>query len=774
MRLSLSLMIVLFGIGMSDTLLVVVQPDINGLQLIREGSFQQVVLPRYPFLGLEGEPDLPHIPLKIVLPGGCRAEHVTVRNCTFDTLPGTYTVAPVIPVICSIGSESASATPNEHIYLSHSFYPANLLELWQSGVLWGMPLTSIWIRPVQWNPTTEQLRVLRMAEIVIEYGIDYGQPTIRARTQWSEDRVRDILFSIVLNPGDVGYSGAVIVEPKQLEYGQYVVITNSEYLLPMQELADWKTAKGIPTLVFTTDWVQSNYPCLDLQQSVRAFLTDCRDEGVDFVLLAGDDDVFEARITHPIPSSGGSAPLPSDLYYADNNDKEPGFDMWDSNGNGRWGEQEDDVEWHPDLWVGRASVNSLEEAELFVDKVLIYEHVQEVPLLDYFSGWPEEMRFGYTTGFLQPGSNPGSAYAELISTFVPSTWWEEKCYESWGNNSTEITIAMINDGPHQIFHANHGSATGMYTAYGDIFTVEDILELQNISTSGNVAIWNSIACNLGAFDTLTCCADAWLNSPEGGGFAVMNARGVFASSSFPICERFYIDFLINGFYELGIAHGLARDYLCPPPNGYVGCNVQGNNLFGDPELPMWSAPSGSLVVNHPSSIEGSCMISVDVSSSGGMPIEGARVCLQKGSWQTGEVYEVGYTDIVGQLSLWVNPQTLGEINLTVWVHNFDSYIGSIVVDSLVEEEEVFYDYSLIEIIPNPSPAPVMLHFSLPETAVVKLNVFDISGRLVSTPASGLYDSGIHETTVDGLCSGVYFVRMESGSFSATQRFVVIE
>ena len=91
-----------------------------------------------------------------------------------------------------------------------------------------------------------------------------------------------------------------------------------------------------------------------------------------------------------------------------------------------------------------------------------------------------------------------------------------------------------------------------------------------------------------------------------------------------------------------------------------------------------------------------------------------------------------------------------------------------------QEEEVVYDYSLIRITPNPSSSPVQMHFSLPETEYVELNIFDISGRLIYTPVSGPYDSGIHETTVGGLQSGVYFVRMESGSFSAIQRFVVIE
>lgn len=773
MKLLLGLMIILSGVGLTDSLSIVVQPDIECFQVIQEGTFHRIEWSGLPFLGAEGEPDLPYMPVRIALPGGCRAVNVIVRNSTFDTLTGMHIVAPVTPVVCSIGFEPVSASPDERIYSSRSFYPANLLELWQSGVLWGVPLTSIWIRPVQWNPATGQLRLLRSTEIIVEYVRDPSQPTIRARTQWSEERAHDILSASVLNPGDVSSSGAVIVEPGQLEFGQYVVITTPEYQLPMQELADWKTAKGIPSVVYTTDWVQSHYPCLDLQQSVRAFLTDCRQEGVDFVLLAGDNDVFEARFTFPNHYPG--VPLPSDLYFADNNDTEPGFDMWDSNQNGYWGEEEDNVEWHPDLWVGRASVNSLEEADLFVDKVLIYEHIQDVPSLDYFGSSPVETRFGYTTGFMNPSSNPGSMYAESISTIVPSIWWEEKCYESWGNNSTAITIAMINDGPHQIFHANHGAATSMYTAWGDFFTVEDILELQNISATGSVAIWNSIACSIGAFDTLTCCADAWLNSPEGGGFACMNARSVFASYIFPICERFYSAYLVDGFYELGIAHGLSLDYMCPPPGGIAGGIVQGNNLFGDPELPMWTAPSDSLVVDHPSSIEGTCLIPVQVSSSGGVPVEGARVCLQKGSWQTGEVYEVGYTDAGGQVSLWVNPQSLGEISLTTWAHNFDSYIGSIAVISLgVEEQEIFYDYALVEITPNPSPSPVLVHFSLPETVDVKLSVFDISGRLISNPASGVYAPGLHETSIVDLHTGLYFVRMESGSFSSIQRFVVIE
>ena len=167
--------------------------------------------------------------------------------------------------------------------------------------------------------------------------------------------------------------------------------------------------------------------------------------------------------------------------------------------------------------MGRASVNSISETEIFVEKVLIYEHAQNAtaPYSDAFANW--ETSIGYTTGFMYPGggSDPGSIYAESISSMIPSYWEEYKCYESWGNNSTVITIAMINEGHNHIFHANHGASCGMYTAYGDMFTVDDIMELQNISNHGAVSIWNSIVCSLGAFDTLTSCADAWLNALDG-------------------------------------------------------------------------------------------------------------------------------------------------------------------------------------------------------------------------------------------------------------------
>ena len=88
----------------------------------------------------------------------------------------------------------------------------------------------------------------------------------------------------------------------------------------------------------------------------------------------------------------------------------------------------------------------------------------------------------------------------ISNNYLPSGWEELGCYESTGNNSSSITVAMINDGPHHIFHGSHGSQTDMYTSYGSSYTVSQIMNQTNISSGNLPAIWNSFACLIGNMD----------------------------------------------------------------------------------------------------------------------------------------------------------------------------------------------------------------------------------------------------------------------------------
>ena len=81
---------------------------------------------------------------------------------------------------------------------------------------------------------------------------------------------------------------------------------------------------------------------------------------------------------------------------------------------------------------------------------------------------------------------------------------------------------------------------------------------------------------------------------------------------------------------------------------------------------------------------------------------------------------------------------------------------------------------LLPIAPNPSNGSPLIRFGLPEPAFVGICIFDISGRLVSEVSGDEYSLGYHEVQLKDLNSGIYFCRMISGDFIATQHFVVIE
>ena len=91
----------------------------------------------------------------------------------------------------------------------------------------------------------------------------------------------------------------------------------------------------------------------------------------------------------------------------------------------------------------------------------------------------------------------------------------------------------------------------------------------------------------------------------------------------------------------------------------------------------------------------------------------------------------------------------------------------------IEGEPQVTEYSLLGIIPNPSSLPAV-RFCLPEPAFVELSIFDLSGRLLRKINEEEYSLGYHDVLLGELSQGVYFCRMISGEFAATQRFVVIK
>ncbi|MEM1056449.1 MAG: T9SS type A sorting domain-containing protein [Bacteroidota bacterium] len=75
--------------------------------------------------------------------------------------------------------------------------------------------------------------------------------------------------------------------------------------------------------------------------------------------------------------------------------------------------------------------------------------------------------------------------------------------------------------------------------------------------------------------------------------------------------------------------------------------------------------------------------------------------------------------------------------------------------------------------PNPARGASTVTFALPESAEVRVSVFDALGREVAVLAEGRQSAGTHTAPLTSLPAGTYIVRFQTGETAQTQRLTVI-
>jgi len=85
-------------------------------------------------------------------------------------------------------------------------------------------------------------------------------------------------------------------------------------------------------------------------------------------------------------------------------------------------------------------------------------------------------------------------------------------------------------------------------------------------------------------------------------------------------------------------------------------------------------------------------------------------------------------------------------------------------------------FGINSIAPNPFNPTCVVEFETAEENDVKLEIFDISGRLAATPLNEELQPGRYELTFDGADkpTGVYLFRLSQGGKSVTKRVVYLK
>ncbi|MCK4980204.1 MAG: T9SS type A sorting domain-containing protein, partial [Candidatus Delongbacteria bacterium] len=88
----------------------------------------------------------------------------------------------------------------------------------------------------------------------------------------------------------------------------------------------------------------------------------------------------------------------------------------------------------------------------------------------------------------------------------------------------------------------------------------------------------------------------------------------------------------------------------------------------------------------------------------------------------------------------------------------------------IQNLELYQNY------PNPFNPSTEISFSLDESQLVKLSVYNLSGQLVSELVNKKLDKGIHKINFNAsdLNSGIYFYTLECEGFSETNKMLLIK
>jgi hypothetical protein len=599
-----------------------------------------------------GTPELPVRSVMIALPAGAVVKDVVIRSLDSRELPGTYRVMFSQPPVILSADRAAEAVPDAKIYFSDDLFPARVVDVVGSGTCEGQLMLELMIHPVQCRPRSGKLIFNSMVRFEVKYE---GGAAMPARGMMAKS---------------LAYNGASIpgyeLNRDRGDY-QYVIITNPPLDTVFQRMADWKTKKGVPACVRTKDWIVSTYPGEDNAARIRNYIKTLPDSSVEYVLLGGDTAFIPCRFAYAMTCSAGYAPgredtLPCDLYYADTQGD------WDLDNDGSYGEIEDNIDLYPDVYLGRAPVNTVAQAQRFIDKVLAYER-SPAP------GYLDKALFTAEILWTDPYTDQGVHKNKIGEASFTPDFQLTKLYQSLGNETKESVMAAIREGQGLFNHDGHG--------WIDLISVGGwpnriySADFDTITNDPYNGILYSIGCWTAAFD-FACVAEAYVNSPTGGGVAYIGNSsygwGSPGNPGFGYSDRFDSRFFYTLFNEdhwhLGQALSLAKAHYIPfsrEKNVYRWHQYE-INLLGDPELPVWTNAPESMVVLHPQAIPlGPSTILITVRNAGnGLPVAGALACLMKGS----ESYSYGLTDAQGQVQILATPASAGSFDLTVTAHNY--------------------------------------------------------------------------------------------------------
>ncbi len=640
--------------GEKRVTLEVKQGEIETKQL---GKYQLVVLNREdsaPYPRKPGTPFLPALFLDILIPPDAEFESVSIESVESSDIEGSFVIYPS-QTPYPISSPGPFTPPDEGVYASNEKFPEEIVEYLRTSIVRGYRVARLIVNPVQYVPGKKRITLNGKIELKIKY----KQNPIAQGVKYSSVSpfFRQIVKELVANPEDI--ASYELLPTIYADEVRYLIVTNEELKPEFQRLADWKTEKGVLAEIVTVEDIGND------ENAIKAVIQDyATNNGTEWVVIGGDTDQVVVHI-YPDPGEGALAgydpkPLPSNLYYAT-------FDG------------DDDIE--PDVFVGRVSVETPEEAQVVISKILRYE--KNPPL----SGFCNKLYVVDNCPPMPCAYGPG-IIRDILRPLLPNAVIDS--YAKTSDYYPSMMKEKIDAGYNMTFHISHGNFN-RWKFFGfssfNTFSISSALSCTNGEKTGVIC---TVSCLTNRYIEYTL-SEAFMRNPNGGYMAYVGNSGYgWAWCEYPPPEGKWLSHgYCRAFYET--LYGLA------PSNPRIGAALAaakidqarftvgdgqeckayrhlqyGINLLGDPELPVWTQDPERLYVRYADEFAVGGKVSIEATP-------GAAICLMMRD-HSGEIqfYETGITDGNG-IFLSQGAPIVGAAYLTVTKHNYLPHQGTISV-----------------------------------------------------------------------------------------------
>ena len=324
----------------------------------------------------------------------------------------------------------------------------------------------------------------------------------------------------ILNPADFEFfyptTSQTLYYPDPIDY---LIITSSSLADSFETLKEWKIRKGLHTRIITTDSIYSAYSGADNQEKIKSCIFDqFSNHGVKWVLIGGDDYIVPARYCRYKKYTNDYSYIfttPADLYYAC---LVGGSFSWDGNGNGIYGEEDDNIDLNADVYLSRLPVRYSADVAAYTSKLLKYE--RDIPN-------DNAAKRVLLTGYSQSNGHICSAetYNENLKQEYITPYLNGEVYYMYENNnslpeSSSYNISSsnlqteLNRGYNLVHEVSHGSYNSWYLGSTSYLGSQAAL-----LTNSMPSVILTIACSSNQFDEEPCLSEQFIRNPNGGAVA---------------------------------------------------------------------------------------------------------------------------------------------------------------------------------------------------------------------------------------------------------------